>query len=148
MNLLIEKVSDLNDMIMQGEKLEAFDKFYHQEVIMQFNDEDPVRGKVANRRLLELEQKNITELKSAKPLKVTIGEKTTMVEVIGAQAVTWTLYVFAFLNSPNELLKVVLPGGAVAAITTAYAKFLREKIDIGNDPLSFLLLVSKQSKKM
>lgn len=47
---------------------------------MQFNDEDPVRGKVANRRLLELEQNNITELKSAKPLKVTIGEKTTMVE--------------------------------------------------------------------
>ncbi|MCA0932524.1 hypothetical protein LCM02_08675 [Lutimonas saemankumensis] len=80
MNLLIEKVSDLNDMIMQGEKLEAFDKFYHQEVVMQFNDEDPVKGKVANRKLLELEQKNITELKSAKPLKVTIGEKTTMVE--------------------------------------------------------------------
>ena len=80
MNLLIEKVSDLNDMIMQGEKLEAFDKFYHEEVIMQFNDEIPVKGKEENRRLIELQQENIVEFKSAKPLKVTIGEKTTMVE--------------------------------------------------------------------
>lgn len=80
MNLLIENVSDLNDLLMQGEVQEAFEKFYHEDVVIQLNDETPVKGKEANRKLKETELKNIIEFKSAKPLKVTIGEQTTMVE--------------------------------------------------------------------
>ncbi len=80
MKLLIEKVSDLNDLIMQGEAQEAFEKFYHEDVVMQFNDEKPVKGKEAIRKLKETELNDIIEFKSAKPLKVTIGEQTTMVE--------------------------------------------------------------------
>ena len=80
MNLLIESISDLNDLIMQGEALEAFEKFYHKDVVIQYNDETPIKGKEANRVLKENDLKSIRELKSAKPLKVTIGEQTTMVE--------------------------------------------------------------------
>ena len=80
MNLLIENVSDLNDLLMQGEVQEAFEKFYHEDVVIQLNDETPVKGKAANRKLKENELENIIEFKSAKPLKVTIGEQTTMVE--------------------------------------------------------------------
>lgn len=80
MNVLIEKISDLNDLIMQGEAQEAFEKFYHNEIVIQFNDENPVKGKEANRKLKETDLKNIIEFKSAKPLKVTVGEQSTMVE--------------------------------------------------------------------
>ena len=80
MNLLIEKVSDLNDLIMQGQAEEAFERFYHEDIIIQRNDEEPVIGKKSNRILQESFHKNIVEFKSARPLKVTIGEKTTMVE--------------------------------------------------------------------
>ena len=80
MNLLIENVSDLNDMIMQGKTRQAFEKFYHKDVVIQYNDEEPIIGKEANRKLKETDLKNIVELKCAKPLKVTIGEQVTMVE--------------------------------------------------------------------
>jgi len=65
---------------MQGETQEAFEKFYHEDVEIQLNDEIPVKGKKENRKLKESELNNILEFKSAKPLKVTIGEQTTMVE--------------------------------------------------------------------
>ena len=80
MNLLIEKVSDLNDLLMQGEVQEAFEKFYYEDVVIQLNDETPVKGKEANRKIMEKDLSKVIEFKSAKPLKVTIGEQTTMVE--------------------------------------------------------------------
>jgi len=80
MKVLIENVSDLNDMIMQGEVQEAFEKFYHNNVVIQYNDEEPVIGKAANRKIKEADLNNILEFKCAKPLKVTIGEQATMVE--------------------------------------------------------------------
>jgi len=80
MHALLERISDLNDLIMQGKFREAFEQFYHTEVIIQVNDEHPVKGKEVIRKLKETELKDILEFKSAKPLKVTVGEQTTMVE--------------------------------------------------------------------
>lgn len=80
MHTLIEKISDLNDLIMQGQFKEAFEQFYHDELIYQFNDEQPLRGKETIRTIKEKELNDILEFKSAKPLKVTIGEQSTMVE--------------------------------------------------------------------
>ncbi len=80
MNLLIEKISDLNDMIMQGASLEAFERFYDENIVIQVNDESPIIGKGLNRITKENHFNNIVEFKSAKPLKVTIGEQSTMVE--------------------------------------------------------------------
>jgi len=76
----MEKVSDLNDLLMQGESLEALERFYHDDVVIQRNDEAPIKGKATNRKIQQTALNDIVEFKSAKPLKVTIGEQTTMVE--------------------------------------------------------------------
>ncbi|WP_303315570.1 nuclear transport factor 2 family protein [Flavivirga abyssicola] len=80
MNRLIENISTINDMILQGKALEAFDEFYHEAVVMQENDNPEVVGKAANRKREEEFFASITEFRSAQPIKVTIGENTTMVE--------------------------------------------------------------------
>lgn len=80
MSALLEKIDDLNDLILQGKALEAFEKYYHDDVIMQENEGSPTLGKEANRQR-ELEFFSaITEFRSAKPLKVTLGEDISMVQ--------------------------------------------------------------------
>jgi hypothetical protein len=80
MSTLLEKIKDLNDLILQGKAMEAFEKYYDNDVIMQENESEPTMGKKANRIREEEFFGNITEFRSAQPLKVTIGENTTMVE--------------------------------------------------------------------
>ena len=80
MNTLLEKISNINDMILQGKALEAFENYYHEDVVMQENDNPAIKGKDANRKREEEIFASITEFRGAQPLKVTIGEDTTMVE--------------------------------------------------------------------
>jgi hypothetical protein len=40
----------LNEMILGGKALEAFEKFYADEVVMQENSDEPFRGKDVNRK--------------------------------------------------------------------------------------------------
>ena len=80
MKTLIEKISTINDMILQGNALEAFDEFYHDDIVMQENDNTEFVGKELNRKREEEFFSSITDFRSARPLKVTIGENTTMVE--------------------------------------------------------------------
>lgn len=80
MNTLLEKVGDLNDMLLQGQEIEALEKFYDPQVEVQENDREPLRGK---RNAIEARKtflSAVKEIKCAKPLKVAIGEGTTMVE--------------------------------------------------------------------
>lgn len=80
MSALLGKIDDLNDLVLQGKALEAFEKYYHDDVIMQENDGAPTIGKSANRQR-EIEFFSaITEFRSAKPLKVTVGENISMVQ--------------------------------------------------------------------
>jgi len=80
MSTLLNKITTINDMILQGQALEAFDQFYHEDVVMQENDQPEIIGKEANRKREEEFFSSITEFRGAMPLKVTIGENTTMVE--------------------------------------------------------------------
>ena len=77
---LIEIVCDLNDLILQGKRLEAFDTYYHDDVVIQENENLPIIGKPANREREVTFTKSITDFRLAKPLKVTIGEGISMVE--------------------------------------------------------------------
>lgn len=79
-NTLIEKISTVNDLILQGKALEAFEEFYHDDVVMQENDNAEFVGKEINREREKVFFESITEFRSAKPLNIAIGEKTTMVE--------------------------------------------------------------------
>lgn len=80
MATLLDKISDLNDLVLQGKAMEAFEKYYHEDVVMQENDLPPTVGKAANRTREEEFFANITEFRGANPLKVTVGEGVSMVE--------------------------------------------------------------------
>ena len=80
MSSLLENITTLNDMVLQGQALEAFEHFYAEEVVMQENEMEPTVGKTANRLREQEFLDNITEFRSARPLKVTIGQDITMVE--------------------------------------------------------------------
>ncbi|MDQ4140879.1 MAG: nuclear transport factor 2 family protein, partial [Bacteroidota bacterium] len=77
---LLEKISDLNDLVLQGKALEAFEKYYHDDVVMQENENTPTLGKSANRQRENEFFSAITEFRGAYPLKVTVGEGVTMVQ--------------------------------------------------------------------
>ena len=77
---LLEKISDLNDLILQGKHLEAFEKYYHDDVVIQENGKPPTAGKRANRALRTEFISSVNEFVRAKPLKVTVGEGTSIVE--------------------------------------------------------------------
>jgi|SRR5688500_14147842 hypothetical protein len=80
MSALLEKIDDLNDLVLQGKALEAFEKYYHDEVVMQENESSPTIGKEANRQREIDFFSAITEFRSAKPLKITVGEGISMVQ--------------------------------------------------------------------
>lgn len=80
MSKLLEKITDLNDLVLQGKAMEAFEKYYDEDVVMQENESKPTIGKEANRKREEEFFSNVTEFRGSQPLKVTIGENTTMVE--------------------------------------------------------------------
>ena len=80
MSALLEKIDDLNDLVLKGKALEAFEKYYHDDVVMQENEGPPTIGKEANRKRENEFFSSITEFRSAKPLKITVGEDTSMVQ--------------------------------------------------------------------
>ena len=80
MTTLFQRITDLNDLVLQGQALEAFDRYYDDNVIMQENEYPPTVGKKANRKREEEFFSSIVEFRGAKPLKVTVGENTTMVQ--------------------------------------------------------------------
>ena len=80
MTTLMEKINDLNNLVVQGKSLEAFDKYYDDEVVMQENENPPTIGKIANRKREEEFFSAITDFRAATPLNVTVGEDVTMVQ--------------------------------------------------------------------
>lgn len=80
MSTVLERITDLNDLVLQGKAMEAFEKYYHEEVVMQENEWAPTVGKTANRKREEEFFSNITEFRGARVLKVTVGEHISMVE--------------------------------------------------------------------
>jgi hypothetical protein len=79
MTRLLNHINNLNDMVLQGNAMEAFEKYYAENVIMQENNDLPVVGKQANRER-ELDFFNqITDFRGARPLQVAVGENLTMV---------------------------------------------------------------------
>ena len=80
MNVLLEKIGNLNDLVLQGKALEAFETYYADDVIMQENENTPTVGKEANRKREKEFYSSILEFRSAKLLKLTVGENTTMTQ--------------------------------------------------------------------
>lgn len=79
MTSLKENISELNQLVLSGKTMEAFEKFYHDDVAMQENENLPTIGKDANRNR-EIEFfKNVSEFRKAEVRGVTIGENLSSV---------------------------------------------------------------------
>lgn len=79
MNTLQEKLTELNALVLSGKAMDAFEKFYHPNVVMQENEKTPTVGKDANRRREQEFFGNITEFRSAEVKGVTLGENLSTV---------------------------------------------------------------------
>lgn len=58
--------AELNQMILSGQALEAFEKFYADDIVMQENQDEPRKGKAANRAYEEQFFGSIAEFHGAK----------------------------------------------------------------------------------
>lgn len=72
-------LKDLNELVLNGKLLDAFDKYYHDDVAMQENANTPVVGKQANRdREVEF-LNNISEFRNASVHGTAVGESKSFV---------------------------------------------------------------------
>ena len=74
------RVEDLNRMILEGQILEAIDKHYADDVVMQENEQPPTVGKVANRAREAEFLANLVAFRGAEVKAVTVGDGVTTVE--------------------------------------------------------------------
>ena len=65
----LERVNRLNEMIIEGKVMEAFEEFYAEDVVMQENNDEPTVGKDANR---ERELKMMEGMKDIKNIKSSV----------------------------------------------------------------------------
>ncbi len=77
---LKEKIEDLNRMILSGQQMDAFEKYYHEDVVMQENSNSPTTGKAANREREIQTMQMIDAFHGAEVKAVAVGEDVTMVE--------------------------------------------------------------------
>jgi len=79
MQKIHEKLADLNALVLAGRALEAFDKYYHPEVVMQENHLEPTVGKEANRQREIAFFDAVTEFRSARVMGMAVGENISYV---------------------------------------------------------------------
>lgn len=72
---LRENVNELNQMILSGDILGAFDKFYADDVVMQEDSDEPRRGKEANREYEEQFVNSVEDFHDAEVRAVTVDEE-------------------------------------------------------------------------
>jgi hypothetical protein len=74
-----QALSDLNNLVKEGKIMDAFEKHYHEDVIMQENNLNPTVSKNSNReRELEFLQ-NVTEFRKADVKGVGVGDGVSFV---------------------------------------------------------------------
>ena len=73
-------VDELNQMVMEGKVLDAFEKFYADDVVMQDNDYPQRVGKEVNRQYEETFVNGLTEFKGAKVVNTVISDGIAAVE--------------------------------------------------------------------
>jgi len=79
MTAITEKLNHLNQLVLDGKLLDAFEMYYHDEVMMQENETRPTIGKEQNRKRENEFLNNITEFRGAKVLNVGTGDDVSFV---------------------------------------------------------------------
>ena len=80
MSDLKTSVDQLNQMILEGKILEAFDKFYADDVVMQDNNYPAREGKALNRQYEEAFVGGLTEFRGAKVISTLISDDLAVTE--------------------------------------------------------------------
>ena len=76
----IEKsLNNLNSLVLDGKALEAFDKYYHNDVEMQENSQPATKGKVANRQREVEFFNNVTEFRGSSVEGMAVNGNTSFV---------------------------------------------------------------------
>lgn len=79
MNNIQTNISNLNQLVLEGKTLDAFEMYYGDNVAMQENEFPPTVGKKANRKR-EIEFfKNISEFRNAEVLKTAVNDNVSFV---------------------------------------------------------------------
>lgn len=76
MNSLREKVEDLNRMIQQGQLLDAFEKYYADDVVMTEIGQEPRRGKATNRAYEEAFVGGLTAFRKGDVKAMSVDEES------------------------------------------------------------------------
>jgi len=80
MNSLTEKLNDLNQLVLNGQLLDAFEKYYHNDVQMQENEMQPTVGKKANEAREKQFLADIVEFRNAEVLNMAVCDNVSFVE--------------------------------------------------------------------
>ena len=80
MNDITQLETQLNEMILSGKALEAFEEFYADDIVMQENNEEPRVGKQANREFEEQFFGSIQEFHGATLGKVAVTDNVSFSE--------------------------------------------------------------------
>ena len=75
MSTLRDKVDDLNNRILQGDILGAFEEYYHDDVVMTDAGQEPRSGKTVNREYEEAFVNGLTEFRGAEVKAVGVDEE-------------------------------------------------------------------------
>jgi SnoaL-like domain len=73
-------INDLNNKVLQGKALDAFEEYYAENVTMRENNDPPTVGKDANRKREQEFFASIKEFHGAEVKNVAIGENVSIVE--------------------------------------------------------------------
>jgi ketosteroid isomerase-like protein len=79
MTNLRQKINDLNALVLDGKALDAFELYYHPDVVMQENEQTPTVGKAANRQREIRFFAAITDFRGATVQAVAVGDDVTTV---------------------------------------------------------------------
>lgn len=76
----LTRLHELNQLVLEGKALDAFEKYYADEIVMQENEAPPTVGKSANREREIQFFNSITEFRGAQLLSMGAGEDKTYTE--------------------------------------------------------------------
>ena len=71
---------DIKELVLQGKAMEAFEKYYGEDVVMQENENPPTIGKDSNRRREEEFFSKIVEFRAGELKNVAFGENVIISE--------------------------------------------------------------------
>ena len=74
-----QALQDLNNLVLNGQMMEGFEKYYHDEVVMQENSLPPTVSKAANRKREEKFLSDVTEFRKPEIKGVGVGEDLSFV---------------------------------------------------------------------